>query len=57
VDELLFERVKQLRAIDERLDDAQKLMNKDIMPKTVIFGLRNDLADMIREAERQHAEF
>ena len=59
MDELLAERVKQLQAIDERLERIQHhaTVTRHQQIEDGLQALRNDLTDMIREAERQHAEF
>jgi hypothetical protein len=49
MDELLYNRVKQLREIDDRLE-RMLLIKPDQLHKT-IRDLRNDLATMIRLAE------
>ncbi len=55
MDELLYDRVKQLKEIDERL---RLMLNikPDIMHAS-IRDLRNDLALMIQRAEEEHAAF
>lgn len=55
MDELLFERVKQLREIDDRLE-RMLLVKPDILHRA-IRDLRNDLALMIQHAEVEHAKF
>lgn len=58
MDELLAERVKQLKLIDERLYAMLRRGIDDPFKAVAdIRAIRNELADMIREAERQHAEF
>lgn len=64
MDELLAERVKQLREIDDDLLRIVKYFagtprkgDKLLWTLGELRTLRNRLADMIREAERQHAEF
>lgn len=55
MDELLFERIEQLKEIDERLE-RMLLLNSDFLHKA-IRDLRNDLALMIRTAQEGHAAF
>lgn len=62
MDELLAERVKQLREIDDRLERISKRLSRSAAliaqdAEHDVQQLRNDLAAMILEAERQHAEF
>jgi hypothetical protein len=62
VDELLYERVKQLKDIEERLeriiltDWPDPAVRAHAMQQQMI-QLRRDVLDMVAEAERQHAEF
>jgi hypothetical protein len=57
-DELLFERVKQLREIDDRLERIFRTggeMSAKVAHELIV--LRRDVADMIRQAEAEHAAF
>jgi hypothetical protein len=57
-DELLFDRVKQLKEIQERLSDAIRIRGR--LPNTAwdnLITLNNDLAWMILQAETEHAAF
>ncbi len=55
MDELLYDRVKQLKEIDERL--RQMLTIKPDQLHKAIRDLRNDVAVMIERAEEEHAAF
>jgi hypothetical protein len=62
VDELLEERVKQLKEIEERLERLLDYTIDDPAIATHRFrqgirALRNDVLLMVAEAERQHAAF
>jgi hypothetical protein len=58
-DELLFDRVNQLKAIDDRLERIIAKVG-DIPPdmtRMSLSCLRDELATMIRVAEEEHAAF
>ena len=59
VDKLLWRNVKQLREIDQRIEDILKWVSHSqsaiVHPK--LCSLRDDLARMIREAEAEYEAF
>lgn len=58
IDELLFDRVKQLREIDERLERMLLVgFAQPYLVRRAILDLRNDIRSMILVAEKQHADF
>lgn len=57
MDELLYERVKQLKEIDDRLTMINVRHSKKCAAWAELNQLRYDLADMIRKAEEEHAAF
>ncbi len=59
MDELLFDRVKQLREIDDRLERLTAPPIANTVERLIIHiaDLRRDLALMIQHAEEAHAAF
>lgn len=60
MDELLHDRVKQLKEIDDRLERLIKLKptaDKLLRIVTGLNSLRLELALMIAKAEQEHADF
>jgi hypothetical protein len=62
VDELLYDRVKQLKELDNRLERIEKMVGgfgyANVAPIAKALGsLRLDLALMIQQAEQAHADF
>jgi hypothetical protein len=56
MDELLLDRVKQLKEIDDRLERMKYIMRTDALRKAIV-DLRNELGLMIQRAEEEYANF
>ena len=60
MDELLFDRVSQLKAIEERIERIEQLARNGGARVTAIKmlnELRRDVYIMVAKAEQEHAEF
>lgn len=55
MDELLYARVKQLKAIDDRLQRSETLPDDKL--RSLIIDVRWDLKKMIADAEQEHTDF
>ena len=56
MDELLMNRVKQLKEIEERLDRIEAVCNSNHICK-LLNELRRDVYIMVTNAEQEHADF
>lgn len=56
MDELLMDRVKQLKEIEERIDRIEIVCNSNRI-RTLLNELRRDVKTMVAVAEQEHAEF
>jgi hypothetical protein len=61
VDELLYDRVKQLKEIDDRLERIELRQGRSIGKHPIgaddLHNLRLDIALMIQKAEQDHTDF
>lgn len=57
MDELLMDRVNQLKQIEERLERIRQKVYDGLFPHEDLVQLRWDVRDMIRKAEADYAAF